>query len=159
MLFILFLLIIFMLFFFFFFFFQAEDGIRDTSVTGVQTCALPIWRRGTPSGWRRDRPRAGGARADALHADRRATPTRAARRRGRGGRRSRPRPPQRRAHRGEVRRRARSRRSASDRDSRRGRVRVRTEFLAIPQVSRTLRRLAGQPGESPHGNATFGTYN
>src|SRR5437879_8414780 len=28
--------------FFFFFFFQAEDGIRDTSVTGVQTCALPI---------------------------------------------------------------------------------------------------------------------
>src|SRR5437762_9420445 len=28
----------------FFFFFQAEDGIRDTSVTGVQTCALPICR-------------------------------------------------------------------------------------------------------------------
>src|SRR5437763_43997 len=28
--------------FIFFFFFQAEDGIRDTSVTGVQTCALPI---------------------------------------------------------------------------------------------------------------------
>src|SRR5437762_8359045 len=27
---------------FYFFFFQAEDGIRDTSVTGVQTCALPI---------------------------------------------------------------------------------------------------------------------
>src|SRR5260370_5670856 len=27
---------------FFFFFFQAEDGIRDSSVTGVQTCALPI---------------------------------------------------------------------------------------------------------------------
>src|SRR5437764_3634571 len=26
----------------FIFFFQAEDGIRDTSVTGVQTCALPI---------------------------------------------------------------------------------------------------------------------
>src|SRR5437762_14240741 len=25
-----------------FFFFQAEDGIRDTSVTGVKTCALPI---------------------------------------------------------------------------------------------------------------------
>src|SRR5437763_858650 len=23
---------------------HAEDGIRDTSVTGVQTCALPIWR-------------------------------------------------------------------------------------------------------------------
>src|SRR5438132_1743665 len=28
----------------FFFFFQAEDGIRDHCVTGVQTCALPIWR-------------------------------------------------------------------------------------------------------------------
>src|SRR5437870_10922492 len=27
---------------FFFFFFQAEDGIRDGHVTGVQTCALPI---------------------------------------------------------------------------------------------------------------------
>src|SRR5262249_58824701 len=27
---------------FFFFFFQAEDGIRDWSVIGVQTCALPI---------------------------------------------------------------------------------------------------------------------
>src|SRR5947209_9865901 len=27
----------------FFFFFQAEDGIRDIGVTGVQTCALPIW--------------------------------------------------------------------------------------------------------------------
>src|SRR5690349_21929369 len=35
----------FFLFFFcfsFFFFFQAEDGIRDLYVTGVQTCALPI---------------------------------------------------------------------------------------------------------------------
>src|SRR5690349_23026063 len=30
--------------FFFFFFFQAEDGIRDLYVTGVQTCALPISR-------------------------------------------------------------------------------------------------------------------
>src|SRR5207249_2935375 len=29
--------------FFFFFFFQAEDGIRDRNVTGVQTCALPIY--------------------------------------------------------------------------------------------------------------------
>ena len=27
---------------FLFFFFQAEDGIRDDLVTGVQTCALPI---------------------------------------------------------------------------------------------------------------------
>src|ERR1022692_5178905 len=30
----------------FVFFFQAEDGIRDYKVTGVQTCALPICRRG-----------------------------------------------------------------------------------------------------------------
>src|SRR5260221_8725754 len=29
----------------FVFFFQAEDGIRDHCVTGVQTCALPIWPR------------------------------------------------------------------------------------------------------------------
>src|SRR2546430_10506304 len=28
-----------------FFFFQAEDGIRDLTVTGVQTCALPIFSR------------------------------------------------------------------------------------------------------------------
>src|SRR5438046_8942836 len=33
-----------------FFFFQAEDGIRDWSVTGVQTCALPI-----SSGWKSTR--------------------------------------------------------------------------------------------------------
>src|SRR2546421_3119699 len=32
-----------MLCFLFFFFFQAEDGIRDLIVTGVQTCALPIF--------------------------------------------------------------------------------------------------------------------
>src|SRR2546422_7779886 len=35
------------------FFFQAEDGIRDVAVTGVQTCALPILRpgiwKGSPS--------------------------------------------------------------------------------------------------------------
>src|SRR5256885_1702311 len=29
------------------FFFQAEDGIRDYKVTGVQTCALPIWQAAT----------------------------------------------------------------------------------------------------------------
>src|SRR5256886_9162422 len=29
-------------------FFQAEDGIRDLTVTGVQTCALPIFRRFHP---------------------------------------------------------------------------------------------------------------
>src|SRR5438046_10351402 len=37
-----FLLVIKVAYFFFFFFFQAEDGIRDWSVTGVQTCALQI---------------------------------------------------------------------------------------------------------------------
>src|SRR5205085_8075883 len=38
----------------FFFFFQAEDGIRDLTVTGVQTCALPIFHtlgdRSAPDG-------------------------------------------------------------------------------------------------------------
>src|SRR2546422_3065344 len=51
--------------FFIFFFFQAEDGIRDVAVTGVQTCALPISaRRGRddllgregPQGAKRPRP-------------------------------------------------------------------------------------------------------
>src|SRR2546429_5800033 len=32
------------------FFFQAEDGIRDVAVTGVQTCALPIYLTLTNSG-------------------------------------------------------------------------------------------------------------
>src|SRR5690348_18341651 len=34
----------------YFFFFQAEDGIRDGRVTGVQTCALPIWIADRPPG-------------------------------------------------------------------------------------------------------------
>src|SRR6267154_1644176 len=34
-----------------FFFFQAEDGIRDGRVTGVQTCALPICHAKTPLLW------------------------------------------------------------------------------------------------------------
>src|SRR5437870_6871634 len=43
-------------FLFFFFFFQAEDGIRDGHVTGVQTCALPIFRdEDVPSGGNPDR--------------------------------------------------------------------------------------------------------
>src|SRR3989475_5950087 len=52
--------------FVFFFFFQAEDGIRDLTVTGVQTCALPICR-GTRTGatraarGRRASPARGGA--------------------------------------------------------------------------------------------------
>src|SRR2546421_8623087 len=43
----------------FFFFFQAEDGIRDLIVTGVQTCALPISGSGGPSA----RSREAGARS------------------------------------------------------------------------------------------------
>src|SRR5207302_2545288 len=50
----------------FFFFFQAEDGIRDFHVTGVQTCALPIF--GTTS--RRKPP----ARTRPASARRRTTP-------------------------------------------------------------------------------------
>src|SRR5690554_7265696 len=38
-------------FFVFFFFFQAEDGIRDADVTGVQTCALPIFLRWLLVAW------------------------------------------------------------------------------------------------------------
>src|SRR5205809_2375252 len=67
------------------FFFQAEDGIRDVAVTGVQTCALPIYSAGgrTPAAaalgrgdaGSRDRPapqrperRSSGSRADgAVH--------------------------------------------------------------------------------------------
>src|SRR2546430_11068446 len=37
------------MFYIFFFFFQAEDGIRDLTVTGVQTCALPIFKSSRPS--------------------------------------------------------------------------------------------------------------
>src|SRR2546429_1306295 len=39
-----------------FFFFQAEDGIRDVAVTGVQTCALPILRAGGRPRGAHDRP-------------------------------------------------------------------------------------------------------
>src|SRR2546422_6336756 len=54
----------------FFFFFQAEDGIRDVAVTGVQTCALPIspTRVGfAGSGDRAQRPAATGSSAAADH--------------------------------------------------------------------------------------------
>src|SRR5258706_10928101 len=44
---------------FFFFFFQAEDGIRDWSVTGVQTCALPISDHIGDVSQHRDRPAEG----------------------------------------------------------------------------------------------------
>src|SRR5688572_33428635 len=48
----------------YYFFFQAEDGIRDLTVTGVQTCALPIShrsRRGLALAPAGDRPCAGAA--------------------------------------------------------------------------------------------------
>src|SRR6266542_479388 len=45
-----------------FFFFQAEDGIRDATVTGVQTCALPICRARPPGHRPRLRHDHGGAR-------------------------------------------------------------------------------------------------
>src|SRR5438132_9445496 len=41
---------------FFFFFFQAEDGIRDHCVTGVQTCALPIFARSKNASAKSRRP-------------------------------------------------------------------------------------------------------
>src|SRR2546422_9878488 len=45
----------------FFFFFQAEDGIRDVAVTGVQTCALPISARQSAAGLDpRDSTKSGG---------------------------------------------------------------------------------------------------
>src|SRR6266576_5040127 len=43
--------------FYYFFFFQAEDGIRDLYVTGVQTCALPISRIDVDAAVRRMRGR------------------------------------------------------------------------------------------------------
>src|SRR6266498_1471323 len=44
----------------FFFFFQAEDGIRDADVTGVQTCALPITGQGPGADARPGRRRRSG---------------------------------------------------------------------------------------------------
>src|SRR5207247_6190845 len=48
-----------------FFFFQAEDGIRDPLVTGVQTCALPIYRLTAPEAERTDPPACGRQRQTA----------------------------------------------------------------------------------------------
>src|ERR1039457_5874945 len=45
------------------FFFQAEDGIRDYKVTGVQTCALPIYKRRGTNDCGSDRAWAAHARA------------------------------------------------------------------------------------------------
>src|SRR5215203_682276 len=50
----------------FFFFFQAEDGIRDIGVTGVQTCALPILMSGAI--WVRDTLAAAGWEVQIAHA-------------------------------------------------------------------------------------------
>src|ERR1041385_6479387 len=49
----------------FFFFFQAEDGIRDVAETGVQTCALPIWRM--PGGAARMTARSNAGRSATVH--------------------------------------------------------------------------------------------
>src|SRR5256885_868116 len=55
-----------------FFFFQAEDGIRDYKVTGVQTCALPI---SGPGPWPQGRHDAGSAQTAApFHRDSARTP-------------------------------------------------------------------------------------
>src|SRR5690606_41054607 len=73
----------------FLFFFQAEDGIRDFHVTGVQTCALPIFlrlrgARDLPRGHRRQRRRlCAGGRRDLPRVGRRDLPRR--RSCGRGG--------------------------------------------------------------------------
>src|SRR2546429_7324244 len=51
-----------------FFFFQAEDGIRDVAVTGVQTCALPISSNGgcCRTALRAESPRSGASRSRTL---------------------------------------------------------------------------------------------
>src|SRR3989442_5162676 len=49
------------------FFFQAEDGIRDADVTGVQTCALPISSWPTPSAPQREADGVGHEVDDHLH--------------------------------------------------------------------------------------------
>src|SRR5207244_10162951 len=62
----------------FFFFFQAEDGIRDDLVTGVQTCALPIC---VYANSRRTRRASSGRRGSSPSASRRRTAKRSEERR------------------------------------------------------------------------------
>src|SRR3989442_15913870 len=69
-----------------FFFFQAEDGIRDADVTGVQTCALPIYRGTVPPVSQAARPPAADPEPGQPPADRAAAPLP----RGAGGRPGRP---------------------------------------------------------------------
>src|SRR5690606_39925426 len=62
--------VMFIVFDLYIFFFQVEDGIRDFHVTGVQTCALPIYGDGLggrlrPCACERARPRKGGDRVNA----------------------------------------------------------------------------------------------
>src|SRR5438046_8395239 len=59
-------------FLYFFFFFQAEDGIRDWSVTGVQTCALPIFI--SPPRWRNEWVRSPGSSSSAASRSRTSLP-------------------------------------------------------------------------------------
>src|SRR2546422_7100165 len=89
------------LFSFFFFFFQAEDGIRDVAVTGVQTCALPISRtrddRPVPFRDPLSRPAGAGDGAAARARGGGGAPRRGPPPRGRGGLPARPRRERRRA--------------------------------------------------------------
>src|SRR5687768_18228204 len=59
-----------LLFFCFFFFFQAEDGIRDVAVTGVQTCAFRSFADGSAETFTYD---AGGQQVARIDRDGRAT--------------------------------------------------------------------------------------
>src|SRR3712207_9572625 len=72
-----------------FFFFQAEDGIRDIGVTGVQTCALPIYCRGGGCCRRAPHPSQWSHRAQLTRSDAVGVPSRRACRHGApvGGRR------------------------------------------------------------------------
>src|SRR5206468_5244461 len=53
------------------FFFQAEDGIRDLIVTGVQTCALPIFSRREQPDWKSTPPLPGRLHRHQTHQEKR----------------------------------------------------------------------------------------
>src|SRR2546425_3371105 len=75
------MIFVYMICFLLFFFFQAEDGIRDKLVTGVQTCALPIsgHRGGSAAGASPRLPQAARREASGGRQARRAGRRRAAR--------------------------------------------------------------------------------
>src|SRR3712207_4285236 len=132
------MLYLYLLLLFFFFFFQAEDGIRDIGVTGVQTCALPICR---PPRSRGGRPAACGDGTPGRAGAGSARPPRT-RHGGPGGRRPSPRS---RCRRDSGRRRRGGRRGSP---RRRGRTRRRGGRAAPPcgcPVRRRGRAAAGRP--------------